>query len=119
MLTTEETRGFRTTMPKKAKRRRRRRSPQPAQPTATVTEEASDFGGYRAVAVVFALIGAACGAIDGYDEGGLPVALILMPIAAVLVAIMGVVAVFLRSVISALFFPAMIVLIIYAVVAQN
>lgn len=102
-------------MSKKIKPRRRRKKRSPKAVSLTPNEEDQDThssGGLKIVAILFGAVGGIGGAIDGYGEGGLPVALICMPITAVFAAIAGVVAVYLRGIIALFLFPLSVILII-------
>jgi len=100
---------------KKMRSRRRKRVASRVETTDASDEEALDSSslyGYITVALIFGSIGAVGGAIDGYEAAGLVGALISMVVTAVFVAIVGVIAVFLRGVVAACILPLMVLLVV-------
>lgn len=77
-------------------------------------EESTETGGsgfLGTAAILFFIAGGIAGVVDGYSSGGLVGALVLMPISAVFIAVLGVTAVYLRGLIAACLLPFTVILI--------
>lgn len=103
----------------KRNKRKRRRRPRmkPALPLTEATsvdaeDDSGDISIYKLAAIAFGILGAFACASDMYSDVGLIGTLFIMPFAAAIFAVIGVVAVFLRGVISVFLVPAMILLLV-------